>query len=262
MIKPVSFVKQFEGKSNSYLITFSDGRDYVVKYFHTGFEKALPNEWIAYCVARFLDLPIPFAQIVQIPVEFSSQIPHLTQEVIDNSQYQFASLYVPNCKDGHQVSTIQHIVNSRDLPGIILFDYWLSNEDRTRKNILLHEENANNYHLWIIDHAEIFGSYSWLVPELEYLPQKIMKSATHQIMAGYIDQEKEFWKQLDIIQTFPILLLEEIVECIPEDWLVTKEEKKAIVGRLVNRRKKTLPLLLKKFLINIYRPSKKINKKF
>ncbi|GGI14797.1 HipA family kinase [Gottfriedia solisilvae] len=258
MIEPVSFVKKLEGKSNSYLITFNDGRDYVVKYFHNGFEKALPNEWIAYCIARYLDLPIPFAQIVQIPVEFSSKIPDLTEEVINNSQYQFASLYVPNCKDGHQVSTIQHIVNARSLAGIILFDYWLYNEDRTRKNILLHEEDSNNYHLWIIDHAEVFGSYSWLIPEIENLPQKIMKSATHQLMVGFIEDEKEFKKHLNIIQTVPVLLLEEIVECIPEDWMVSKEEKKAIVGRLVNRRKKILPLLLKKFLKKIYRPIKNI----
>lgn len=256
MIEPVSFVKKLEGKSNSYLITFNDGRDYVVKYFHTGFEKALPNEWIAFCIARYLDLPIPFAQIVQIPVEFSLKIPDLTQEVIDNSQYQFASLYVPHCKDGHQVPTIQQIVNSKSLAGIILFDYWLCNEDRTRKNILLCEEDSNNYHLWMIDHAEIFGSYSWLIPELETLPQKIMKSATHQLMAGFIEDEIEFEQHLNIIQTFPVLLLEEIVECIPEDWMVTKEEKKAIVGRLVNRRKKILPLLLRKFIKNIYRPIK------
>ena len=77
MISPVSYIKKLEGKSNAHLITFNDGRDYVVKYFRTGFEKTLPNEWVAYCIARFLDLPVPYAQIVEIREEFSKTIPDL-----------------------------------------------------------------------------------------------------------------------------------------------------------------------------------------
>ena len=40
-------------------------------------------------------LPIPFARIVEIPQEFSSQIPELAQMSV--TQYQFASLYMPDC---------------------------------------------------------------------------------------------------------------------------------------------------------------------
>ena len=63
MIQPIAYRKKLEGKSNAHLITFNDGRDYVVKYFQPGFEKTLPNEWISYCLARYLGLPIPFARI-------------------------------------------------------------------------------------------------------------------------------------------------------------------------------------------------------
>ena len=73
MIMPTVYQKKLEGKSNAHLITFSDGKDYVVKYFQPGFEKTLPNEWVAYCLARYLGLPIPYAQLVEIPHEFSSQ---------------------------------------------------------------------------------------------------------------------------------------------------------------------------------------------
>ncbi|WP_088072880.1 HipA family kinase [Gottfriedia luciferensis] len=254
MIEPVSYIKKLEGKSNAHLITFSDGRDYVVKYFRSGFEKTLPNEWIAYCIARFLDLPVPYALIVQIPEEFSKAIPEVELDEIKNSKFQFASLYVPETLSGHQVSSVSCIVNHETLAGIILFDYWLCNGDRTRKNILLLEEELNRFKLWIIDHAEAFGSYSWLVSELETLPQKIMKSSTHLFMSQFIMSEEEFNEQLEIIQRIPVLLLEEIVELIPDDWLVSKEDKKAIVGRLVNRRKKILPYLKHKFVKSIYRP--------
>jgi hypothetical protein len=252
VIEPIAYRKTLEGKSNAHLITFNDGRDYVVKYFQKGFEKTLPNEWIAYCLARYLGLPIPFAQIVDIPQDFSFQVPELAQ--MNVTKYQFASLYVPDCLNGHQVPHIPHVINSHSLAGIILFDYWLCNRDRTRKNILLREEKPNSYQLSMIDHAEIFGSYNWLHSDLEILPDEIMKSATHQSMASFIKDEKNFSEQLELIQTIPTLLLEEIVSLMPDDWNVSREEKKAIVSTLVQRHRNILPEITCKFINNVYRP--------
>lgn len=252
MIMPTVYQKKLEGKSNAHLITFSDGKDYVVKYFQTGFEKTLPNEWVAYCLARYLGLPIPYAQLVEIPQEFSSKVPELAQ--MSHTNFQFASLYVPNCVDGHQVSNVSKIINHQSLASIILFDYWLCNGDRTRKNILLHEESPDSYQLWVIDHAEVFGSFNWLQPDLDMLPIGILKSATHKLMAQFIEDEKHFTEQLELIQTMPILLIEEIVALIPDDWGVSIEEKKGMVTTLLSRRKNILPKLMQKFIGNIYRP--------
>jgi len=258
MIEPIAYRKKLEGKSNAHLITFNDGKDYVVKYFQPGFEKTLPNEWISYCLARYLGLPIPFAQFVEIPQNFSSQIPELTQMGV--TQYQFASLFVPNCYDGHQVSQISHVINYQSLASIIVFDYWLYNGDRTRKNILLREVTENNYQLWAIDHAEVFGTYNWLLSDLEKLPSGLIKSATHQLIARYIKDENSFAEQLELIQTMPIFLIEEIVSIIPDDWMVSKEEKKGIVNTLLNRRKKVLPETIQEFIKKIYRPLHDIQK--
>lgn len=188
---------------------------------------------------------------MEIPQEFSSKVPELAQMSV--TQYQFASVYVPDSFDGHQVTSIGKMTNHHSLAAIIVFDYWLSNRDRTRKNILLHEEEPNGYHLWIIDQAEIFGSYNWNLAEIENLPAEIMKSATHQIMASFIEDEQDFFEQIEIIQTLPIHLLEEIVALIPDDWEVTREERKALVSALVTRRKKILPELMHRFIKKIYR---------
>ncbi|MCQ6276774.1 hypothetical protein JMM81_17860 [Bacillus sp. V3B] len=252
MMEPITYHKKLEGKSNSHLITFNDGRDYVVKYFQQGFEKTLPNEWVSYCLGRYLGLPIPFAQIVNIPQDYSSQIPELAQ--MSSTPYQFASLYVPDCLDGHQVSHISKIINHQSLAKIIVFDYWLYNGDRTRKNILLHEEFENTYRLWAIDQAEVFGTYNWGSSDLEQLPNGLIKSATHQLMAQFIENENLFFEQLEVIQTIPIFLIEEIVSMIPDEWMVSKEEKKAMVSKLVNRRKKILPDIIKEFVKKVYLP--------
>ena len=173
---------------------------------------------------------------------------------MSHTNFQFASLYVPNCVDGHQVSNVSKIINHQSLASIILFDYWLCNRDRTRKNILLHEESPDSYQLWVIDHAEVFGSYNWLQPDLDMLPIGILKSATHKLMALFIEDEKHFIEQLELIQTMPILLIEEIVALIPDDWGVSMAEKKGMVTTLLSRRKNILPKLMQKFILNIYRP--------
>lgn len=251
MIKPVSYVKRLEGKSNTHLIKFDDGHQYAVKYFIQEFEKSLPNEWVAYCLARYLQLPIPYAQIVEIPAEFSAQIPDFIESA---SRYQFASMYIPDCYNGHEVTQIKNIVNAHQLASIVLFDYWLSNSDRTKKNILLKEAGNETYHLWIIDHAECFGSYNWTGDQVEDLPVKIIKSATHRLMAQFVKNESEFYEAIKVIQMIPNFLIEQIVSIIPDDWKVSGEEKEILSQYLIRRRKKLLPSSLKKFMAREYLP--------
>lgn len=54
------------------------------------------------------------------------------------------------------------------------------------------------------------------------LPVGILKSAMHQLMALFIEDEKYFTEQLEEMN--PILLIKEIVALTPYDWSVTKKE--------------------------------------
>ncbi|WP_018131681.1 HipA family kinase [Effusibacillus pohliae] len=250
-MQPVAYKRCFPGKSGAHLIAFDDGREYVVKFLKPGFERTLANEWIAYCLARFLQLPVPPAKLVEIPPSFCRSVPALA--TVPPTQKQFASLYIDGCVDG-TAADVQYVVNHRSLPGIILLDYWLCNRDRTRKNILLQEQGPGTYYLWMIDQAEIFGSYGWMLPHLETLPVGILKSAVHQLMARFIEEERQFYEQLDVIQTIPSLLLEEILAFVPNDWGLTSVDKRGIISTLLYRRQKSLPHLVHKFIKNVYRP--------
>lgn len=254
MLEPVQYQKKLEGKSNAHLITFNDGRDYVVKYFQPGFEKTLPNEWVGYGLARFMGLPVPFAKIIEMPDEFTTRVPEIDHPNI--SKHQFASLYVPACFDGHQVGNVPAITNNETLAGIILLDYWLCNRDRTRKNILLCQDTTESYRLWMIDQAEIFNSYSWGIEDVKVLPDGLMKSATHQLMARFIKDENDFYHYLELVQTTPILLIEELFNLIPDDWMISPDEKKAAIGALLKRRKEMLPRLMRRIIKRVYNPLK------
>ncbi|MCI1695193.1 HipA family kinase [Aneurinibacillus aneurinilyticus] len=255
MIQPVAYQRKVDGKSGAHLITFDDGRDYVVKFLKSEFEKMLANEWIGYCLARFMQLPVPFARIVEIPPEFYHNMPDIGCFVY--TKQQFASLYIEDCKNGYTASNMKMITNADSLAGIILLDYWLYNRDRTRKNILLQEEAAGEYKLWMIDQSEILGSYSWVLSDLETLPDTLLRSATHQIMGRFIRDESAFEKHLQIAGTIPRLLLEEIVSLIPDEWRVSVQEREKLVDSLVSRRDQQLPLMMKRFIENVYEPLKR-----
>jgi hypothetical protein len=85
---------------------------------------------------------------------------------------------VADCFDAHQVTNVSQIMNNQSLASIIMFDCWLCNKDRTRKNIIFCEDTPNSYQLWAINHAEVFGSFNWLQSDLENLPNQMLKSAT------------------------------------------------------------------------------------
>lgn len=256
-MKPITYRKTLPGKSNAHLLTLADGKRFVVKFLQQGFEKSLANEWIGYCIGRYLGAPLPFCKIISLPEAFTGKLPH--PEPLLPSQYQFASTYIPDSQNLHGVTFIQRVTNQQTLVMIILLDYWLANSDRTRKNILLQKEEAGVYRIWSIDHAEIFSSPAWTLQHLQHPPRGLIKSATHQVLSRFIEDEKHFWDGLEIIQTMPVLLLEEIVAAVPDDWLLTKEERKAIVAFLIQRRKKSLRRLIRRFIKNVYQPIHKVN---
>jgi hypothetical protein len=251
-MKPVTYRKLFDSKTNNaHLITFDDGHDYVVKLYKKSEDKVLINEWFAYCIARYMGLPVPHSYLVELSEEFIATIPN--NALLQYTTKQFASKYINDSVNGHEVDVI-NIMNNSDLAKIIVFDYWLCNTDRTRKNVLLQEKIPGTHFLNVIDHADILGSLSWTINDLEHLPQTIMKSATHEMMAKFIQDEDDLIEQIKWIQAIPIQLLEEILSLIPHDWNLSYEEQQELIKSLIYRRQKILPMLVGKFIKRVYRP--------
>lgn len=251
-IQPIKYHQLFEGKSNNaHLFSFDNGKKYIVKFIKEGQEKILFNEWIGYSIARYLQLPVPASRFVQIP---ESQLSKLTDaKFIKYTDTQFAIEYIPNCKNAHEL-TSPNIINLEQLAGIIIMDYWLYNQDRTRKNVLFKEELEGKHKLIIIDHADLFGSFAWESINLPTYSRNLMKSAAHELIASFIQDEKEFYNLLSLIQSIPIHLLNEIVAFTPDDWGITDDDKKRVVDYLVCRRDMVLAKLISDFIKVRYRP--------
>ncbi|ATO51246.1 hypothetical protein P4V86_12165 [Brevibacillus laterosporus] len=248
------FHRQLEGKSLAHLITGEDGQKYVVKAVTPGFDKTLLNEWIGYCFARFLQLPIPRSSIIHLPQPFYEQ-----QASLDPLLYtpeQFASSYIPNAVNVMHQPLPEKLSNPEVIAPLIVFDYWLCNVDRTKKNVLLTDEADGFARLWFIDQAEILGSPNWNTNTLQRLPIRLLKSSIHMMLAKHVSNEREFWDALEIVHSIPSMLIEEVVHTLPASWPVTDAEKKELVNTLVKRKQKHLQTLMRLFYHEIYLPSK------
>ncbi|MCA1029730.1 hypothetical protein LCL95_01635 [Bacillus timonensis] len=253
-MKPVKYIRVFEGKSNNaHLIEFDNGKQYIVKFLKENQKRVLINEWIGYCIARYMQLPVPPSRIVEIPHSFLKEMNH-TDNIIYTPQ-QFASLYIPDCKNGHEL-TNPNVVNTENLAGIILLDYWLHNTDRTRKNILYKEIAPNEQQLFIIDQADLFGSSNWTTQDLLTLSQRLLKSYTHELLSGFIEEEEQFYRNIQVIKAIPSLLLKEILDFAPVEWGLTAEEKENLLHILEFRRESVLTGNIKKFIREKYLPFK------
>lgn len=251
-IQPLKYEQRFAGKSNNaYLFTFDNGKQYVVKFLKEGQEKVLFNEWIGYGIARYLQLPVPPGRFVEIPEAMLSKLEEYDQ--IKSTTTQFASEFIPNCQNAHELKS-PNVINQDQLAGIIILDYWLYNLDRTRKNILFKEVDKGHHHLYIIDQADLFGSFSWELNDLTPYSRKLFKSSTHQLIASFIKSESAFFDQLNIVQSIPIHLLYELITLTPDSWGITDVEKERILEYLVTRRDKTLPKLISDFIKTKYHP--------
>jgi Phosphatidylinositol 3- and 4-kinase len=251
-IQPTKYHQLFEGKSNNaHLVSFNNGKQYIVKFLKEGQEKLLFNEWVGYSIARYLQLPVPPGRFVQIPETFYTEL--TDNALLKVTSTQFATEYIPNCQNAHELP-YPKVSNRNQLAGIIIMDYWLYNLDRTRKNVLFKETDDGNHKLFIIDHADLFGSFNWDSTNLSTYCRKLMKSAAHELIASFIPDEKDFYDQLSIVQSIPIHLLNEIVAFTPEDWGITEDDKKQVVDYLVCRRDMVLSKLISDFIKSRYRP--------
>ncbi|NDI36051.1 HipA family kinase [Chengkuizengella sediminis] len=252
---PISYQRPLKSKSNhKHLVSFDNNQNYAVNFLHAGEEKSLMNEWIAYCIAKYMEIPVPEVQIIEIPTLFLDEIPNLIpykQHYL--SKNQSAILYLDESISLNEVEA-GLISNVDDLVKMVVFDYWLCNTNRTHHNVLLQNKTPGVYQCWIMDHSEIFSSLSWTADDLKNLPETVLNIAAHETLASFIPNEKEFLEQIEVIQTIPTLLLEEILSMIPEEWKMSKVEQKNVIKALNYRRHKVIPRVINQFINEIYSP--------
>lgn len=249
-IRPVKHIRGMpRGSSRPQLILFSDGRPYIVKFKNNPVQgtRALVNEYVAGRLAQLLGLPVPSFKIVHIGKQFFKENPVLYRYRF-RPGHQFASEYIPNCLkkiDKDSLSQL-NIVNRKHIAGIVVFDQWVNNIDRRRRNILLRPLSGDRgYQLFMIDQGHSFSYFDywshrrecrWTPAALRFLPQKLKSNAFYR-WCKQQSRREDFDYYLNKIQQVSEQQIRQVIASIPKDWNVARVEREALYDYLIRAKK-------------------------
>lgn len=151
------------GQSQPLFFECDDKEVYLLKFNGPNMARLLFNELIAYRLAKILKLPIPDAEVIQIPpILFGTEKAlwgRSDQIVFGSKRTKFA-----NNLDSNRryiipwVNFFKGIANAKQVADILVFDMWIRNLDRAGigknyGNLLL----APTKKIYIIDHGHALG---------------------------------------------------------------------------------------------------------
>lgn len=151
MLQIVEILRPAEqGRSTPYLCRGEDGEHYFVKGRNTG-RRSQWCEWLVGCLGRAMGLPIPPFQLVDVPEALLRETPREWREI--GAGIAFASCRHPVAQ-WFEPGFVDKVPDS--LRGdVLVFDWWVRNEDRKWGNPNLLWDNAAQ-ELVVIDHNMAF----------------------------------------------------------------------------------------------------------
>lgn len=249
----MEFLQTLRG-GTAHVILFSDNRKYVVKWHRTHKKRAkeVINEYVVSTLAMLLSLPVVPFDIVYISEEFLQKTPQLHSEKYTfRAGYHFACLYIEKSITLHEVEQLpsqEKVENCKMLAAMAVFDHWVNNIDRTKSNILLQPIRKDMFYFHMIDHGKCFpGGYKWTPKTLrEKQNYHIKYQATYQWVNSIVNKA-HYSAFLTTIASFPNVLIREVIDSIPEEWNVTKDERESLYQFLV-KRKSQLSIIIINFI--------------
>ncbi|MBI0577056.1 hypothetical protein IEC97_06760 [Neobacillus cucumis] len=252
-IYPVRYLGSFqEGFSKPQLFEMSDGKIYLVKFKdNPQGTRVLVNDWVVGKLAQLLGLPVAPFKLVYFSKSDFKKYSGLYKFGFKPG-YQFASLLLKDCTGLWEPRINQKIVNIHKLPEIIVFDYWVHNNDRDTGNVLLERLADNTCYLHLIDHGLCFPGYGYSKKLLKNVPMNLLKQSVHTWAVTQIDDPKSLIKFTEKVLALPSKQILSVIDSIPDDWDVSSSNKKALYQYLLSA-KKALPILILKFIDKYFR---------
>lgn len=241
MMRGEHYIKPIEsGYTRPHLIRCEDGQMYVVKLSsNPQGSMVLINEYISYRLALLLDLPVPQGEVILLDKEIISRNSELQREYAQAGPH-FGSLYIENAVNVTPDSDFSKADNIDKAADIILFDYWLNNNDRHRfhdasTNLLMTPSRIS--HLWMIDQANILRGPGWNERSI-LIHQPYISTywgELYQKFVPFLDSKSPFEAALQKFESLMLLELRQAVAGLPVEWGFTDSQDRAIVRYLHTR---------------------------
>ncbi len=249
-VKTERFIKQME-TSGSMPCVFecSDGETYYVKHISNNRLHVI-NELIGSILLQLLEVPTPEMVLVEVvpeTIEDEKFYRKSPQGLAFGSRQLKGPSKSLDSGDLYQGQEIRKFSTSQALTGIVLFDIWVYNTDRTphNPNVLVEEIGKNSFRLVAIDHAMIFegkeyidlGSSRNSVPptiEESLIIHPFFRDAHYTLGLFYSDEADRVLGRIESIRDEE---LRDIMNEIPNEWEVKETEKESIIKHYLLPRK-------------------------
>ncbi|WP_338449693.1 HipA family kinase [Niallia oryzisoli] len=227
---------------------FQIGRDkhlYVMKFNNVyNRTKEVVNEYIVGKLAEKLGLPVLPVKPVYVTQSYLKQL-----KIPGTAGFQLSLPYIENCLSFNEFikQSQKEVVNKEDLSGMIVFDQWVNNTDRSRTNILF-QPQGSGYRFLMIDHGRCFpGGYLWTVDSLSEEVQYRINMPVYKWATSSLTHENELRLFAQKILSLDKNSISEIIMSVPKDWIITAEEKKQLL-HFLTKQQQALPNVIENYI--------------
>ena len=256
-----ALIRKMRGGAQSHLIEAEDGALYVVKFTNNPqHRRILINEWLASAFLRYLQIHVPETAAIRLTPEFIEHSPDLYLSIGSRREQVPPGLHFGSRMAVHPERVavfdflpdklLDKIENLADFLGTLVLDKWVSNADsrqavffRARAKTwtpLKGERPARvGFFAQMIDHGFAFNGPHWAFHDSP-VQGLYFKTNVYQEVRSL----NSFQPWLDMVQSFPIHVIDSAWKEIPRDWLGDDEsELEALLESLVRRRTRVADLI-------------------
>lgn len=214
MNQPIIVIEEVLGRSKQgmtlpFICRGSDGEVYYVKGAGAG-RRSQICEWVAMQLGARFGLPIATSILAEVPLELIDS--RVRSDIGDlGSGIVFASRELPHVQE--LTVTTRNLVRPALARDILVFDWWLQNEDRHLTNSGGNPNLLWNVHentLAVIDHNQAFDRS---FDTKNFLQSHVFKSHWNDIFGDYVER-KRYHDRMGIV----LEGLDDVRDTIPASW--------------------------------------------
>lgn len=242
----IRFGKCLGTSTNAAIVETDAGTAYLKALGNPEGPHALASDWVGTRLARLFGLPTFEYAILQIDADVD-EIP-LANGRYAESGSAFCTREEPGHTWGGEAAELQRLVNSHDIPRLVVFDTWIRNRDRhfpdysvrkpNRDNVFLSTRDtpSGSYRLLAIDHTHCFSHRGELTKRL-----KDIGSVKDNRIYGLFPEFARYFNPgilstcVQGLQALDTNQITGIVGSIPFDWEVDATTRAALVELLADR---------------------------
>ncbi len=232
-------IKRMRGGANAQSVLADDDCYYVVKFRNNPqHQRILVNELICSVMLKYLQLPTPEWEIVQVPKQLIDETPELAMEVGRRKLrcepgLHFGSQYPGDparraVYDYVPLSILRLVLNADTFCGMVAFDKWVSNADG--RQAIFFRDRAKHwlrvgdqidrisprslvYVVNMIDHGFAFNAQNWEFSDSSEIGL-YSRSEVYSGVSGY----HSFEPWLDLIRHCPLDVFDDAYKKTPPEW--------------------------------------------